>query len=342
MLRLAVLGGFRPPLGGDVLAARPGGHGIERDAVALLRLLDARPAQDLDHPRDIVLPVAVVDILGDLGDRVRRRAVRIHDQRARRRDRFDRERTGHAHAFLVLIRLVVEIFRLGDARDGVVDLLLPRPLQLHELCVRRLRRVVPAGRGRERDLPLFRRRALVFARMLRQLLPQIERGVLVFLPDDVDLGIVRDRLQCDVRHARVDEALRDLAVRLADDRLAGDFHLLLHARVTIRQQIVRKLRRHEPRPRKRERHPARVDRDPPPPPLLRYIRRRPRSARRVKHQVAGIGRHQHATLDNSCVCLNYVNFLLRISRRGIRPICCVPNQIRIISISFNTNVICTC
>src|SRR5262245_56284026 len=51
------------------------------------------------------------------------------------------------------------------------------------------------------------------AQRLIQLRPQRLQRLLVRLPDDVDLGVVGDGLQGDVRRALVDEALADVAAQ---------------------------------------------------------------------------------------------------------------------------------
>ena len=77
----------------------------------------------------------------------------------------------------------------------------------------------------------------------------------------------------------------------------GDFRLLLLAFLAIGQKIIRKTRAHDTSPCQCQRHSACVYRDPTPSPLLRNIRRRSRTACRIKDKIAWIGGHQDATLD---------------------------------------------
>ena len=97
---------------------------------------------------------------------------------------------------------------------------------------------------------------------------------LPFLPDDVDLGVVGDRFQRDVRRALVDEALADVVVRR---RVGLDFarDLLLLARgpPAVGEQIIGIARAHQPRAGERQRDARGVDGDPAPAPLLGDDRR---------------------------------------------------------------------
>ena len=102
--------------------------------------------------------------------------------------------------------------------------------------------------------------------------------------------VVRDRLQ---RHVRDDPAdllaLRVLPTLVDEpaDRPAA----------VVLELVVRERRGQQALPRERERDTRGVDRDPAPPPLLGDIRRRARTAGWVEHEIARIGRHQHAPLD---------------------------------------------
>ena len=108
---------------------------------------------------------------------------------------------------LVLVGAVVEKFDVGRLGDRGVDLLLARDAALPPLRVRLLRRGGPCRRGLARDFPVLQclaeRGVELRAQRLKLRLP--------FLPDDVDLGVVGDRLQRDMRRALVDEALADVA-----------------------------------------------------------------------------------------------------------------------------------
>ena len=134
--------------------------------------------------------------------------VFIHPEHAVRREALDGERPGHADLLLVVVGLVVEVFKLGLGGDGGIDLLLAGNAGLPPVGVQFLRRVRPLGLGLAWNLPL---------------LPGLlERGVqrlaqwfqlrLPLLPDDIDLRVVGDGLQGDVRNALIDEAVADVAV----------------------------------------------------------------------------------------------------------------------------------
>ena len=92
---------------------------------------------------------------------------------------------------------------------------------------------------------------------------------LPLLPDDVDLGVVGDGLERDVRHALVDEAVADVAVhRLRARRGAGDFGFLDLAFAGVGQQVERIACAHDAGAGQRQRHARGVNRDPAAAPLL--------------------------------------------------------------------------
>ena len=102
-----------------------------------------------------------------------------------------------------------------------------------------------------------------------QLLAQRLQLRLPLLPDDIDLGVVGDGLERDVRHALVDEAVADVAVHgLRTRRGAGDFGFLELAFAGIGQQVERIARAHDAGAGQRQRHARGVDRDPAAAPLL--------------------------------------------------------------------------
>jgi hypothetical protein len=167
-----------------------------------------------------------------------------------RRQALHGERPGDADALRVLVRLVVEEFRVGVSADGGVYL-----LARHALA---------------------------------------------------DVRVVGDGLQRDVWDALVDEAAADVTpgVLVPDGGqgfgpadLPARLDLLPDALGRVGEQEVRVLRGHEARAGEGQRHAARVNRDPPPPPLLGYIRRRPRPARRIEHQVTRVGGHKETALN---------------------------------------------
>ena len=178
-----------------------------------------------------------------------------------RAEALDGERAGDADGLRIGVRPVVEVLELRLGGDRGVDRLLPGDARLPEVGERLLRGLRPVGRRLARDLPLDerRRRDDLAARhrevasagaSKRTSLPSrppvvtrngvlwprsaafsaVERRLhlrLVLVADDVDLRVVGDRLQRDVRHALVDEAVADVAVcRLVGERAAADLGLL--------------------------------------------------------------------------------------------------------------------
>ena len=84
-----------------------------------------------------------------------------------------------------------------------------------------------------------------------------------------------------------------------------------------------KTRRQQALPGDGRGHARRVHGDPPPPPLLGHKRRRPAPARRVQHEVAGLGGHQQALLDHAGSCLDDID--LRIAEPALSRV--IPNVV---------------
>ena len=166
----------------------------------------------------------------------------------------------------------------------------------------------PLGRplriGLARDLPFLpvtlEQRIQGLAQWLQLLLPPV--------PDHVDLGVVGDALQRDMRHPLVDETLADVAARgLAARDAPRDFGFLQLAFGRVGQQVVRIARTHDAGASQCQRHTRGVDGDPAAAPLLGDVGRGARAAGGVKHEVAGIGGHEDATFYNLQPCLDYVS-----------------------------------
>ena len=105
-----------------------------------------------------------------------------------------------------------------------------------------------------------------------QLLAQWLQLRLPLVPDDIDLRIVGDGFERDVRHALIDKAVADVPVhRLRTRRGAGDFGFLDLAFAGIGQQIKRIARAHDAGTGQRQRHARGVNRDPAAAPLLGNI-----------------------------------------------------------------------
>lgn len=101
---------------------------------------------------------------------------------------------------------------------------------------------------------------------------------LVLGEDRIEVCVLCDALKRDVRDGLVAEAARD-ALRF------------------VFQLEVFVLGGEQPLAGDGNRHPAGVDRDPAPAPLLRHIGGRARPAGWIKDEVAWVGGHEHATLD---------------------------------------------
>ena len=90
-----------------------------------------------------------------------------------------------------------------------------------------------------------------------------------------DIGILRDRLQRDVRNPLVDEPLLDVAsIAISGRRVAREVSLFGCAFGGIGEQVVGKSRAHQSRAGECERNSAGVNGDPATTPLLGDIRRR--------------------------------------------------------------------
>ena len=141
-----------------------------------------------------------------------------------------------------------------------------------------------------------------------QLLAQRFQLLLPLVPDDIDLGVVGDGLERDVRHALVDEAVADVAVHgLRTRRGAGDFGFLELAFAGVGQQVVGIARTHDAGTGQSQRHARGVDRDPAAAPLLGDSGGGAGAAGRVEHEVAGsvaIG----GSAELPCHGLNNIDF----------------------------------
>ena len=169
----------------------------------------------------------------------------------------------------------------------------------------------------------------VVAQRLQRLLPA--------LPDDVDLGVVGDRLERDVRHPLVDEPLPDVAVRRRlRGRLAGDLGFLALPLRTVGEQVVRVARAHDPRTGKSQRYSGGVDGDPAAAPLLSDVGSSFGPARRVKHEVTGIGCHQDASLHHGLGRLDHVYLVRHETGTNIVPTACNLNCREVVQVSYIT------
>ncbi len=141
-----------------------------------------------------------------------------------------------------------------------------------------------------------------------QLFLQRFKRRLRILPEHVDLGVVGDRLQRDMRRALIDEAVADVVVRRPVGLdFAGDFLLLSAAFGAVAEQVEGVLRRHEAGARECQGDAGSVNGDPAPSPLFRNGGGGAGAAGGVEHEVAGIGGHHQAALNHFGQCLYYVD-----------------------------------
>ena len=144
-----------------------------------------------------------------------------------------------------------------------------------------------------------------------QLLAQRLQLRLPLFPDDIDLRVVGDGLERDVRHALIDEAVADVPLHgLRTRRGAGDFGFLELALAGIGQQVKGITRAHDAGTGQRQRHARGVNRDPAAAPLLGHGGGGAGTAGRVEHEVTGVGSHKQTAFDNNTGCLNHVNLVL--------------------------------
>ena len=144
------------------------------------------------------------------------------------------------------------------------------------------------------NLPLLpvaiKPRVQVPAQRLQCLLPPF--------PDDVDLHVVGNGLQGDVRNAFANEALPHVTTR---GRLrwhrAADLRLLALPIPTVCKHVVWVASTHDPGTRERQGNPGGIDGDPTAAPLFRDVRRSAGSASRIENKITGIRRHRQAAGD---------------------------------------------
>ena len=170
-----------------------------------MRLLHAGRLEVLQDHRGEVLRLVVGG--RGLGHAIDELVVLVDAEHTMRRQALDRERPGDPHLAVVRVRLVVEVLEVRLRSDGGVDLLLARDTPLPPLLVQGSGLRGPRVFRVAGDLPLLPR----LAERRVQLLPQRLQLLLEALPDRVDLGVVGDGPERDVRHPLVNEALADVA-----------------------------------------------------------------------------------------------------------------------------------
>ena len=125
-----------------------------------------------------------------------------------RRQALDGERPGDTDAGTVFVGAVVEVFDVGLAGDGGVDAPLPLDAGLPPGGVGLLGLRGPGGFGGAGDLPIL---PLLAEGSVEGGAQGFERGLRLLL-QHVDLGVVGDGFESDVRRALIDEAVADVVM----------------------------------------------------------------------------------------------------------------------------------
>jgi hypothetical protein len=256
------------------------------------------------HQGEVPNPSIAVPGIGYAVDQF---VILIHAQDAVGREALDGERPGDADRLSILIGFVIEVLELGLGGDGGVDLLLPGNPLPPPVGVELLAGLRPLCVGIAGNLPLLPG----LAEGLVVLRPQRFQRFLEPLPDDVDLGVVGDGFEGDVRHPFVDKALADVAAgRLARLRRVGNLGLFELPLAAVGEEVVGVAGAHDPGTGQGEGDTGGVDGDPAAAPLLGNIGGGAGAAGGVKDKVAGVGRKKQTPFNHSSGCLNDVNFAL--------------------------------
>ena len=167
----------------------------------------------------------------------------------------------------------------------------------HQAAWSSLASVVHSSSAVARDLPFLP--GLAECRV--QIVAEGLESFLVPLPDDVDLGIVGDLLQGDVGDSLVDESLTDATVGgLVGRDPARDLGFLLLAFAAVGEEVVGVAGAHDAGAGQRESDAGGVDGDPPAAPLLGDEGGGAGTAGGVEDEVAWVGGHEDAALDDRC------------------------------------------
>ena len=159
-----------------------------------------------------------------------------------------------------------------------------------------------------------------------QLRPQRLQRLLPSFPDDVDLGVVGNRLERDVGYAFVDEPLPNIAVRGGFGRCnAGDLGFLALSLGAVGQQVPRIACAHDAGAGECQRDAGGVDGDPATPPLLGNVGGGAGATGGVKHQIARVGRYMKTASDGLLVRFDHITHIWNLSG-GILPDICPLNS----------------
>ena len=198
-------------------------------------------------------------------------------------DGLDGEGAGDADFRPIVLRLIVEGFLGSVSLNARVDLGLPLLPGGKELFMGFLCNFRPGGVGVEGNFPLF----------VGGLYGGVESGEggldlrPVLLVDDVDLGVIRDGFEGDMRDGLVHKA--------ACDAFFG-----------VGEIVVVEDGGHEPLFGEGYRNAGGVAGDPAPAPLLGDISGGSGTAGGVEDEVAGVGGHEEAAFDDLLCCLDNI------------------------------------
>ena len=147
-----------------------------------------------------------------------------------------------------------------------------------------------------------------------QLCQQRLNRLLPLLPDHVDLGVVGNGLEGDMGHALVHEPVADVVVGgRVGGRLAGDFGFFQLPVAAVGEQVPGIARPHDAGAGKRQGNAGGVDGDPAAAPLLGDVGGGAGTAGGVEDEVAGVGGHDDAALDDLADCLDNIELAVNES-----------------------------
>src|SRR5580658_1799204 len=116
--------------------------------------------------------------------------------------------------------------------------------------------------------------------------------MLRFLPEDVDLGVIGDGFEGDMRGAFIDKAVAHVLMGGRVRLNLARYRLLLGSAISaVSKQKIGIFGRHQPRAGERQRNSACVDRNPATSPLFGDIGGSARTTGGVEHKVTRVSRH---------------------------------------------------
>jgi hypothetical protein len=235
---------------------------VKNEALLLHGILHARLPQIVENNVDERASRVVPFSCG-----LRIRALGVRRQYAMRGETLDSKWAGDADALGILVRLIVEKLGLRPQGNRIVDCLLPcaakgPPFPVDHRCFRS-----PILVRFARDLPIF---PLLVGESI-QLLAHRFQFFLVLCVNCVNLVIVRDRFEGDVRNAFIDKSLLHVIVglRITVWYSPRELCFLFDTFGRIRKGVERIAACHEASSGKCKRHATRIRSNPAAAPLFR-------------------------------------------------------------------------